>query len=54
MRQTFLETDFTTSNTLAITYDADLENFWTQKSDFKLLTLTVTLNLGVMMAVTVT
>ena len=35
MRQTFLETDFITSNSLATTYDADLENFWTQKSNYK-------------------
>ena len=34
MRQTFLKTDFSTSNTLATTYDTDLENFWTQKSKF--------------------
>ena len=34
MRQNFLKTDFSTSNTLATTYDADLENFWTQKSNF--------------------
>jgi hypothetical protein len=35
MRQNFLETDFSTSNTHAAIYDADLENFWTQKSKYK-------------------
>jgi len=34
MRQTFLKTDFSSSNTLVASYDADLENFWTQKSNF--------------------
>jgi hypothetical protein len=32
MRQNFLLADFITSNTPALLYDADLENFWTQKS----------------------
>ncbi len=37
MRQNFLLADFITSNTPAPLYDADLENFWTQKSNiFKL------------------
>ena len=33
MRQNFLLADFITSNTPAPLYDADLENFWTQKSN---------------------
>ena len=33
MRQTYLESDFKASNAPAPTYDSDLENFWTQKSN---------------------
>ncbi len=39
MRQTFLKADFSASNTLPTSYDADLENFWTQKSNLKFLTV---------------
>ena len=37
MRQPYLESDFAASNAMPISYDSDLENFWTQKSKNKII-----------------